>query len=63
MESKKSKYTAGANKRQQKSDLKNCRRFTLKLSYSTDGDIIDKLEQVANIQGYIKELILNDLKN
>lgn len=44
-------------------DKQNTRRVNLKLNNKTDADIIRKLESVENIQGYIKELIRQDMKN
>lgn len=41
----------------------NCRRIALKLNIEHDKAIIDKLESQPNKQGYIKQLILNDIKN
>lgn len=38
------------------------RMIHLKLNKETDKAIIDKLEESGNIQGYIKNLILQDLK-
>ena len=46
---------------QKKYDSKNTKAFALKLNYTTDRELIDKLESVENIQGYIKELIRKDL--
>lgn len=37
------------------------RQFKLKLSKEHDADIIERLESVPNIQGYIKELIRADM--
>ena len=45
-----------------KYDDKNTARLSLKLNKNTDKDIIEKLRSVPNMQGYIKELIRNDLK-
>lgn len=45
-----------------KSDKKNCKTYLIKLTLSTDADIIEKLDSVDNRQGYIKNLIRNDLK-
>lgn len=42
-------------------DKANCRRINLKLNYRTDADIISKLESVDNIQGYLKQLIRQDM--
>lgn len=46
---------------QRKYDDKNCKRINLKLNLKTDEDILKKLEEVENIQGYIKQLIRKDL--
>lgn len=37
-------------------------RVVMRLNHNTDADILSKLEAVGNKQGYIKELIRNDLK-
>lgn len=47
---------------QMKYDAKNTIQFKMKLNKSTDHDIIERLSQQKNKQGYIKELIRNDLK-
>ena len=44
------------------SDQKNARFFGLKLSRNTDKEIIEHLEQQANIQEYLKRLIREDMK-
>jgi hypothetical protein len=54
-------YTKAKGKTQERSDAKNCRRFVLKLTRSTDADIIALLENKENKQGYIKTLIRRDL--
>jgi hypothetical protein len=54
-------YTVKKGKTQERSDAKNCRRFVLKLTRSTDADIIALLENKENKQGYIKTLIRRDL--
>ena len=55
-----------ASKRAQKKyDQANKDKFRmvhLKLNRESDSEIIKKLESVNNIQGYIKSLILADLK-
>ena len=51
-----------ASERQARYDAKSCRRYGLKLNLKTDADIIAKLESVESIQGYIKELIRNDIE-
>jgi hypothetical protein len=55
-------YTKTKGKTQERSDAKNCRRFVLKLTRSTDADIIALLENKENKQGYIKTLIRRDLE-
>ncbi len=50
-----SKYQA-ANK-------ENMKAYTFKMSKTTDKDIVDKLAEIKNKQGYIKELIRKDLEN
>ena len=42
-------------------DRENTRRVQLKLNNHTDEDIIEKLESVESIQGYIKGLIKSDI--
>lgn len=48
-------------KAQKKYDAANTRQFHLKLNRNTDYDVIDKLNSVPNMQGYIKQLIRADL--
>lgn len=43
-------------------DRENTTRINLKLNNKTDADIIHHLETVPNMQGYIKNLIRNDIK-
>jgi len=45
-----------------KYDRDHTRQVMLKLNLSTDSDIIEKLDAVANRQGYIKSLIRDDIK-
>lgn len=45
-----------------KYDAKNTKFFGLKLNIKTDADILERLEQVDTVQGYIKELIRKDIK-
>lgn len=58
--------TTDAQKRAQKNyDEKNKGKFRnvhIKLNCETDKDIIDKLESVDSMQGYIKSLIRKDLE-
>ncbi len=51
-----------AQKKYDEANKGKWRMFHLKLNKDTDSAIIRKLENVDNIQGYIKNLILNDLK-
>lgn len=44
-------------------DKKNTRQIILKLNNKTDADIISKLEDVENKQGYIKDLVRSDLRS
>lgn len=43
-------------------DAKATKQIKLKLNILTDADILDRLDQVDNKQGYIKELIRRDLE-
>lgn len=38
------------------------RRYYLKMNKALDKDVIDRLSEVGNIQGYIKELIRKDIQ-
>lgn len=49
-------------KAQAKYDAENTRQVHLKLNRRTDGDVLEKLDNVPSKQGYIKELIRADLK-
>jgi hypothetical protein len=46
---------------QAKYDKDNTLQFKLKLNKKTDADIISRLAEVDNMQGYIKELIRVDI--
>lgn len=46
---------------QAKWDKANTVRVQMKLSKTTDADVIRKLEEVDSKQGYIKELIRKDM--
>lgn len=46
---------------QAKYDMKNTKQITLKLNLRTDSDILDKFKSIDNVQGYIKQLIRNDI--
>ncbi len=44
-----------------KYDAKNTKQFHLKLNLQTDADILKKFSEVESVQGYIKQLIRDDL--
>ena len=44
-----------------KYNKENTVQISLKLNRSTDADLIESLNRVANKQGYIKELIRRDI--
>ena len=44
-----------------KYNKENTVQISLKLNRSTDADLIDSLNRIANKQGYIKELIRKDI--
>jgi hypothetical protein len=46
---------------QERYDMMNTVRVALKLNTKTDADILARLEEVGNKQGYIKELIRKDM--
>ena len=50
-----------AQKRYDEANKDKFRMIHLKLNRETDSDIIEKLEQRENIQGYIKDLIRADI--
>lgn len=45
-----------------KYDKANTRQITFKFNLKTDADILERLDSVENRQGYIKELIRNDME-
>lgn len=47
--------------RQAKYDSAHCTGFYLKLNNKTDADVIDKLSTMGSKQGYIKQLIRDDI--
>ena len=47
---------------QERYDRNNTVRVALKLNTKTDADILARLEEVGNKQGYIKELIRKDMR-
>ena len=50
-------------KAQLRYDKENTRKIILKLNTKTDADVIGKLEYVGNKQGYIKELVRENLRS
>ena len=52
----------GKYKAQERYDQENTVQIRLKLNKGTDSDILDKLNAVDNKQGYIKQLIREDIK-
>ena len=50
-----------AQKRYDEANKDKWRMIHLKLNRETDADIIEKLENSQNIQGYIKDLIRADI--
>ena len=50
-----------ATTRQAKYDATHCRTYGLKLNTKTDADIIQRLTEVESMQGYIKQLIRDDI--
>lgn len=48
-------------KASEKYDKANTKQVKMKLNLNTDADIIEKLDSVGNVQGYIKELIRKDI--
>lgn len=54
--------TEAQKRAKKKYDAKATRMIVLKLNKRTDADIFAILDKVPNKQGYIKELIRNNLK-
>ena len=46
---------------QAKYDSTHCKYYTLKMNLETDSDIIEKLSSMESKQGYIKQLIREDI--
>lgn len=55
--------TEAQKKASAKYDAEHTFRIYIKLNKSTDADIMERLEREPNKQGYIKELIRNDIAN
>ena len=51
----------GKYKPQERYDARNTKQIRLKLNIKTDADILEHLSKVRNKQGYIKELIREDM--
>lgn len=47
---------------QERYDAANTKAVKLKLNLKTDADILNRLDEVGNKQGYIKSLIREDIK-
>ena len=47
---------------QERYNKKTRRRYVINLNKNTDQDIIDYLDQLDNVQGYIKDLIRTDME-
>ena len=57
------KRSSDARKRaDSKYDANHTKQVKLKLNLETDKDILERLEEVDNKQGYIKALIRSDIK-
>jgi len=54
--------TEAQRRASKKYDAKNTKTFAIKLNRNTDADLIEKLNTVTSVQGYIKELIRKDIK-
>ena len=55
------KWTDASKKSMARWDAEHTVQFKLKLNKTNDADIIEKLNEVDNKQGYIKELIRKDI--
>ena len=49
------------SERQARYDAENTRQYRLKLNMNKDKDIMSRLAETGNMQGYIKMLIRNDM--
>lgn len=41
---------------------KNLKRFVIKLNKTKDADILERLSECGNVQGYVKRLIREDMQ-
>lgn len=55
--------TEAQRKASKKYNEKNTKIYPIKVNLKTENDIYDKLESVDNVNGYIKQLIRNDIEN
>lgn len=55
------KKTEAQLRASKKYDKEHTKQINLKLNLETDSDILARLEEVTSIQGYIKELIRQDI--
>jgi hypothetical protein len=56
------KTTEAQKRASNRYDRANTKAVALKLNKKTDADILAKLEEVGNVQGYIKQLIRADIE-
>jgi hypothetical protein len=56
------KKTDAEKKAQAKYDKEHCRTYNLKLNIVNDADLIERLDNVKSKQGYIKQLIRDDIR-
>ena len=54
--------TEAQKKAAAKYDAANTKQIHLKLNLKTDADILEQLEKQESVQGYIKQLIREDMK-
>ncbi len=54
--------TEARKRANRKYDEQNTRSYHLKMNIRTDKEIIERLAQQESIQGYIKRLVLEDIK-
>lgn len=55
------KLTDAKRRANRKYDAANTKQINLKLNLKTDADILEHLEKQENVQGYIKDLIREDM--
>ena len=54
--------TQAQKRAQARYDKRNTRHINLKLNLRTDADVLEKLQKVASMQGYIKAVIRADIE-